>query len=315
MVTRRKVIEGGLAGAAVLALSRARYAYADLRPAEIQNLVRGRYFWILIFNWNPKKANTSAQLEFNKTAKTHKIVNYKDFLSSTFKVSSGYTYNNQLSASLEFDGVKSSGSTSYTYHTDSARELVQTSQTDKTIDTEDTVAWKATVGPKDELKMYQLCYESAGISYATDVISTDPEPEAVVDLAFTCRQHILGLSDILLVLANTRPDRENKGEWAKITNTIVQNGDATEVEAFKSLVAVMKDTHPKVENKTEWESINATCQEILNSWDTTDKTLLFKKLLLRLSTISPVRENKREWEAIRGKCNAILANLVQVWAK
>lgn len=102
---------------------------------DIESVIaEGRYFWELVFSYDTG-GNVEIKHEY-KVSRKH-VVNYKQFMSTKFNITSGFIYDNKSSASIKFDGVgEGSDNVEFGFHIDTAYELERTSQTDETIDVE-----------------------------------------------------------------------------------------------------------------------------------------------------------------------------------
>jgi hypothetical protein len=276
----------------------------------------GRYYWKLLFNYD-NTGNTGEivdQLVYRKVTKA----NGKDFMSQKFNIDTGFTYDNQASASIQFEGVgEGSDKVEYNFHIETAYELQKTSETYTEIDETVEQTRKFTIGPNGKLKLYQLCYATDGVDLETTTVATEPQPDAIVKLKFAYVNRILGLEDILKQFAETFPERSNTEEWRSLRDRIVQSSALSGLTEFHSFVEALSEFVPKSSNVREWAAIRETCNEIEGAWPVeNNKQLLFKKLLLRFSVTRPESENTREWAAIRNLSDKILAGMKEVnWGK
>lgn len=276
--------------------------------------VKGRYYWELLFSYdNSANKNT----EITKTIKwiTSKTVNSKEFLSNKFNINAGFSYKNESSATLKFEGEgEGSEKTEFSLHVDSAYELIKTNETNKDVSKTEEQESNFKIGAGDKLAVYRLCYESDGVQQKTFTTATEKRNDTVVYLNFRCGKHICGLGNILNQFAHTDPYWSNREEWGRIRDSIVGSSHLTESAAFHQFVQTLSEITPQNENRDEWAAIRGTCREILNDWDSTDKQLLLKKLVLRFSTTKPWVTNKAEWGEIRRVSEDILGNLKELWA-
>lgn len=285
---------------------------ADTLPTTLSVTSPGRYYWELLFSYD--NSNNSGTITDKTTVTKRTRVDSKSFMSNKFNVASGFKYNNETSASVKFEGLgEGSEKSSFSYHLDLAYELVKTSETATSTDTEVKTERNYTVGANSKLNLYRLCYECEGSSIATDIVATQPQNDVRVDLKFVCQKRILGLGDILNLFSHTTPGSSNKVEWENIRNDIVKNSDKDALTQFKAFVANLKTITPGSDNKVEWAAIRQTCQEIQDAWDTTDKQRLFIKLLNRFSATNPGHDNRDEWQRIRDLSNNIISNTSQVF--
>ncbi len=285
---------------------------ADTLPTSVSYTGKGRYYWELIFSYD--NSDNEGTLTDKTTVTKRTRVDSKSFMSNKFNVSSGFKYNNETSASVKYEGLgEASEKSSFSYHLDLAYELVKSSETATSVDTEVKTERSYTVGARSKLNMYRLCYECEGSSIATDIVATQPQDDVRVDLKFVCQKRILGLGDILNLFGHTFPGSSNTLEWASIRNDIVKNSDKDALTQFQAFVANLKTITPGDDNKNEWAAIRTTCQEIEDAWETTDKQRLFIKLLTRFSNTNPARDNRDEWQRIRDLSNNIVTNTSQVF--
>lgn len=314
MATRRTILEAAAAGAVgALTVSWPRGVWAEPSPMAVSTLVKGRYYWKLLFNLD--NSTNSKTLQWMQHIRTEQTIDCKEFLKSQFNITADYKYKNETTASLSFDGVTGGAKTNYSVHEDVARELVSISQNTKTTTETKDVTQTYNIGPRSKLSLYQLCYDSDGVSYETDTVSTSPTKAVFVEMRFTCLKRILGLNDVLFLFGHTFPEHDNVGEWNAIRNSVVQYSDKSQEVAFKHFVEMLSTIRPQQENIGEWGDIRATCNELLKSWESeSNKTLLFKKLLYRFSVIVPHSANQGEWRAIRQLSNEILSGMAEVWS-
>jgi hypothetical protein len=283
-----------------------------MTPSTITEVVQGKYYWELVFNFD----NTSNNLPItrNHTVYTRKTVETKEFLRNKFNISAGFKFDNQTSASVKFEGVgEGSESVSYQVHLDLAHELERTSETAGGSVREETVATTYTVGGGMKLALYQLCYVSDSVSTRTDTVSTASGSDVLVDLRFSCIKRIPGLQQILDAFGRIRPREDNKEEWLQIRNSVVRYSDRPQDQAFKAFVEVLKGINPGRDNRDEWAEIRTTCGELLQDWDSTEHTLLLKKLLNRFLQTEPREDNREEWATIRGTSDKIVTGLEQLF--
>jgi hypothetical protein len=276
-----------------------------------QTIADGRYFWKLIFHY----ANTDNPGEIKTSYKYTKLkkVRSEEFLSHKFNISTAFTYNNKSSVTLQFEGLgDGSQNVEYNIHAETGYELQNTSETDTEINESVEETREYTIGGGGVLDLYQLCYETVGVSVETDTFSTEPLTDIIVKLKFACHKHILGLQEILDGFSHTRPRSENTEEWKEIRDSIVKNSALPELMKFKRLVETLGGIKPRSSNIAEWQAIRTTCQEILEAWDQTDMQRLFNKLLQRFSITVPGSSNKEEWQAIRGTSDRILNGLKEL---
>lgn len=271
----------------------------------------GRYYWELLFHYD-NSGNTGTIQEKIKIKK-HKVVNSKEFISRKFDTNSVFTLNNESSFSLSFDGVKAGDSLSYGFHLTIANDLVETSQTGKTIDESTEIDRTFDIGPHGTLSLYRLCYVTNGGSLKTDVVSTTPESDIIVHLEFSCVHRILGLQQILDTLLSIHPGSSNVLEWDDVRNSIIRNSYLPQEQQFYQLVRTLVTIRPGKDNKVEWGHIRETCSQILVDWAKTDKILLFRKLLERFGDTIPGRDNKVEWQTMRNVSHVILQNMEQIF--
>lgn len=280
-------------------------------PAVVSVTSEGRYYWELVFDYDNSENTGSIQEKIQ--IKKHKIVNSKEFLSTKFNVNSGFTYKNSSSFALQFDGAKVGSNLAYGFHIEIANEMVESSQTGKTIDESTEIDRTFDIGPHGKLSLYRLCYITDGASLKTDIVSTVPEADIIVHLEFSCLHRILGLQQILDTLLSIHPGSSNIGEWDHVRNSIIKNSYENQQQQFYQLVRTLGIITPGRDNTVEWSRIRETCSEILIDWVRVDKILLFRKLLERLGDTIPGRDNKGEWSTIRNVCHNILSNMEQLF--
>jgi hypothetical protein len=271
----------------------------------------GKYYWQLIFSYDNSANTKDLKQTYSYTKK--KTVSSKDFLSNKFNVNTGFAYNNKTSVSVKFEGIgEGSSSVEYDFHIDTAYELQKTSETDQLIEEEDKETREYNIGAGGKLNLYQLCYTTDGVAIQADIFASQPQPDAIVKLKFSCHTSILGLEDILELFSHTFPGSSNVQEWTHIRDSIIQNITSPALTQFKQFVETLGGITPGSSNTVEWAAIRTTCAEILAAWNTTDKQLLFKKLLERFSVTHPGSENTVEWAAIRTLSDNILAGLKEL---
>lgn len=276
-------------------------------------IVDGTYFWQPIFELDYSKEKTS-YFEKKVSYKISTEVRTREFLSSTFKVDSGFKFDSKFSVGLKYEGVEVGTELGYSLHEEWSRALVASSETGEEIkkEYEETNTWR--VGPGDKLAMYQLCYRTVGGEVQSTTISTSKSADVIVKLKYGCTTYILGLASILDLFSQTRPQSSNLSEWSTIRNDITAWSAASDTERFKQFVKVLDSIHPGSENVAEWADIRRTCSEILHDWDTTTvKQNLFTKLLYRFGQTYPGSSNKDEWARIRDQSNKVISGVTQVW--
>jgi hypothetical protein len=273
-------------------------------------IVDGRYFWQLVFDYD----NTNNNGEFVHTYKTKykKIVNSRDIINRKFEIKTGFSYGAKQSASIKFEGLADvGGSVEYNFHVDTAYELQTTSEKAVTIEAEREDSRTYTIGPRSKVKIYQLWYNTDGVQVATDIFATDPKPDTIVKLRFSCIKHILGFDETAELFSRIFPGSDNRDEWMKIRETIVTNLSAPQDEQFKYFVECLGSISPGHDNIEEWSLIRKTCSEIKAEFETKDHQVLFNKLLRRFSTTTPGSSNLDEWQQIRDLSKKILDGMKQ----
>lgn len=271
--------------------------------------VTGRYYWELLFNLDNSKNKASITLK--ESYEYIKKINYKNFLKNTNNIKAEYTYENKIAASLEFLRAKASSEISHSFHIEMSNELIVGFEKCEEITEKKKVDKEFIIGPRSTLKVYRLVYEAAGQIFKSDIISSEPEPEVIIDLDFLYKTYLPGFDKLVNVLVNTRPGKDNIKEWEKIRDNIIEYSDVKSNNIrFHELLKVLSITTPSRDNRLEWSSIRETCNQILSSWDTSDDKIPFlKKLTARLATITPGSSNKIEWAKIREVSNIINSNI------
>jgi hypothetical protein len=273
----------------------------------------GRYYWKLLYDLK----NTGTLKETRKYKKKH-VVKGKEFLSQKFNVDTGFTYDNKVSASVEFEGLgEGSANVEYNFHIDTAYELVKTSQTYTDIEEEEEDTREFSTDQNGNLTIYQLCYSTDAVDLETNIFASQPRPDAIVKLKFSLVRQIVGLEDILYLFSHTFPERSNTVEWEKLRSSIVKSSSLGGLTQFHAFVEALNDFVPQRSNVREWVAIRETCNEIEGAWSVEHrKELLFKKLLYRFSVTRPESENTREWAAIRDLSDKILAGMKEInWGR
>jgi hypothetical protein len=282
-------------------------------------VIDGKYYWELIFSYDNRDNPGTITRKVKRTTKTS--VHSKALLKHKFHIDLGYKFESKASASLKFEGLgEGSASVSHEFHVKTAEDLERQSETDEKIDTEVTEEKEYVIGPRGMLNLYQLCYQTDGVTGRTETEATQPLPDQIVKLKFSCQRRILGLPEILEKFSHTDPGQANQPEWRAIRNSIIQNTNQPALTQFKCFVEQLNKTSPTVHNIPEWTEIRNTCTEILGSWEKrgdpdewgrgqTDKQLLFKKLLSRFSVTRPNLHNLNEWAEIRALSDKILTGL------
>src|SRR5690349_2049868 len=103
-----------------------------LQQDAVSMIVPGRYFWELLFSF--ENTGNGPIVETRKVTRT-RTVNSRQFLSNTFKISSGFSFKNKSSISLSFEGLADGSTESeYSFHVELADELVKTSETSTIIE-------------------------------------------------------------------------------------------------------------------------------------------------------------------------------------
>lgn len=279
-----------------------------MKLTTVPTVAEGTYHWELVFSFD-NKDNPGTITDKTKIVKRRKV-DYKEFLSNKLGVDAGFTYKNESSVSLKFEGVgEASDKMEFGFHLDLAYELVKTVEKNETIEETSEVERDFVVGPGGKLDLYRLTYITDGMVQKTDIVATEPGDDIKVKLKFKCVKRILGLRDILHLFSHTFPGSSNIEEWNTIRNSIVENSDRPQEEAFRNFVETLKTITPKTDNTVEWVEIRKTCTQILEAWGKEDKQILLSKLLTRFSTTKPTRHNTKEWEEIRRVSDEILGGV------
>lgn len=272
--------------------------------------VSGQYYWEVIFSYDNRQ-NKQSEIRRQVELEVIKEINSRNFFSSNLKLSSGFTFKNETSASVKFDEVTVGSKTEYTFHIEAALALEKISETTTNIQNRSLVKENFVVKPGDSLVAYQLCYSSDGTflrTATTKVQSLEtPKPEGIgLKLAFTANQRLLGYRTFTDTLLQIRPRHDNIAEWNAIREIIIESKTNDEFEAFYKLVKQLSETNPGRDNKEEWSGIRVTCNQILADRGVDNTQKLFLKLLTRLATVFPGRDNREEWSKIREKSQELL---------
>lgn len=277
---------------------------------SLTTIVDGRYFWQLVFDYD--NTDNSGEIKHEYKARQKRVITSRDLISHRFSINAGFSYANQKSASIVFEGVVDVGaSTEYKFHIETAYELQKTSETSETIETEHEETRTYVIGPHSKVRLYQLCYTTDGVHLATNIFVTNPKPDVHVQLKFSCVKNILGFDEVLQQFSNTFPGRDNRVEWERIRESIMSNRSASQRDQFRAFVECLSGITPGRDNKIEWELIRKTCGEIKAEFETKDMQVLFNKLLHRFSNTTPGSSNTLEWQAIRDVSKRILAGIRQ----
>lgn len=271
--------------------------------------VKGRYYWELLFKY--KNSLNSGQIE-KKVKYTKEItVDYKTLISNTNTTKATYDYGSSKGGELKIKKGTETSSATHSLHLEMANEIITSFEkqtvTNEKIEFEDSF----TIGANSELKVYRLIYEAGGQVIKSNIFSTEPEEDIFVELNFLYTSTLPGFEIIETVLRETFPKKDNKDEWSRIRNSIIDASDSKSVvDRFHGILRIMSDITPKNENKKEWENIRRVCNQILEKWNSTeDKVPYFKKFATCLATIRPERANKKEWEEIRKAATDILKHM------
>lgn len=268
-------------------------------------IVKGKYYWELLFDIDNSQNESSITMK--ESYEIVKKVNYKTFLTNTNKINIGYTYDNKQTASLSLSKISAGSEVNHSFHIDMANEL--TAGFEKNEDTTESYKKEKefNVGPKSKSKLYRLVYESDGQINKTDIISTEPKDNAIVELEFLYKIYLPGFDLLADTLMNIRPKVDNIKEWENLRQEIIKYSDVQSNNTrFFHLLETMSVTTPLKQNKEEWSQIRKTCEELLKVWDTNDDKVFFlKKFVKMLSTITPRSANKEEWKKIREVAGAI----------
>lgn len=285
-----------------------------MKTRNTEATTQGHYRWELLFSLaNEDNDDIGTIIKREIEVVTKRSIDSRRFVSNTFSIQSGFSFRQENSAALTFKGVTAGSTSEFSTHLEVANEITRTFETQTSIEETNTDKQTYEVGPGDTIDLYQLVYTFEGAIVRTGILATAPREDIEVELAFGVAEKIVGLNEILDVLLSIRPSQDNKEEWSRIRSAIVSARDKTYDEAFRSLVEVLSTTAPRRDNKKEWAGIRATCREILQAWDGTDKHLLLRKLLSRFMATHPGRDNKKEWGAIRRVSSDILQDLQQVF--
>lgn len=274
---------------------------------ESQVQLDGRYYWELLFSYDNSQNSGDIVEQFNYSKET--TVDTENFRQSTIYRNEVWEQNGQFNVGITWNIIDISPDVSYSYHLQASQELVETFRENVSTITSETRQQTYTIGAGSKLDVYRLVYTTTGMTIKTDVFSTSPLPQSNVTIQYNVDETILGFNELAWTLINTYPGRDNKEEWDRVRDALVQNAHRDEIAQFSALVETLRTIYPRGSNQWEWEAIRATSNEIVADWDAYSKQKLLNKLLTRLSSIYPGRDNRSEWEAIRYTTSNILNTL------
>ena len=271
--------------------------------------VKGKYYWELVFNYD--NSQNSGTLTEEIMIRETKEIDKKQFLKNVVKVSSGFSFKSTNGFSVNYMGSTANKQLEYGFHVEASYEFERQSETSEKYTYERIHKRIWNIGPNSKLRLYRLCYQMDGALIKSDIVSTSTDVEITVDINYQITKRLLGFTDIEHQLLNTRPGRDNKGEWDNIRNSIISASAYEDLTRFNKLVGTLSTITPSNDNKSEWASIRSTCGQILNEWNALDKQDLLIKLLKQFSVTVPGSSNTAEWANIRNVSNTILNALTR----
>ena len=274
------------------------------RSLSESQALSGDAFWFLLVNisgqnstidhvWSRhiiRKMSKATSREHVRSLKTSFMLGYKNSVTAKVKLVGGAK--SDLEMRLE------------TTLQETVQEMVKTSED---VSLEKTISVKSTIPAYGSLTLYQLqmSVPDMGAHFAFDVVSSYNGPLVKVPFKVEVGYNLESASQVLDVLARTKPNRHSKKEWGNIRK-VLEDSVAQPLETrVDRLLSVFENTYPGRNNKKEWGSIRHTCG-LAKYMELPAK---IHTLFYKLSTIQPESDNKREWDAIRAASHNWLASM------
>lgn len=109
-------------------------------------------------------------------------------------------------------------------------------------------------------------------------------------------------------LASTRPNTDNKQEWAYIARMVRTSADEKLSIRLAHLMHALAIIKPVEHNKVEWAIIRKICLQLYTGDDESSVYTKLRKIFFVLSTTTP-SANQKEWSRIRKVCKEWLLNV------
>lgn len=183
--------------------------------------MRGKYYWMELYDLD----NTTGGELQEVVETTVKIVVDKKQVIDSIK-SSKTSLGTKVTAEAKAGGVfklidlSASTTTEMNQHLEYYNELKMSSE--ENYHREETTVKKRTVtiSKGDIFKLYQLCFTGPGVSIRFDTLSSEPKPLDEVIVQATYEEKVYNPKEVLEVLGDTVPGRDNKVEWKRIRDNI-----------------------------------------------------------------------------------------------